>query len=50
LEGDDRHPFSEAIGVVAAVAPDSSSIEIVTRRVGSVTIATGDVIAGKTFD
>jgi len=49
LSGDARHPFSEAIGVVAAVASDSTTIEVITRSAGSVTIATEDVIAGKVF-
>jgi hypothetical protein len=38
LSGDARHPFS-----------DSTTIEVITRSAGSVTIATEDVIAGKVF-
>ncbi|MDP9225920.1 MAG: hypothetical protein M3P18_19190 [Actinomycetota bacterium] len=50
--GDPAHPFSEAIGVVASVAHDTSGSEtvtIITRRGSSISIPTADVVAAKLF-
>ncbi len=49
---DSDHPFSEAVGVVAAVAPGSdghTSLAIVNRRGETLSVAASDILAAKLF-
>ncbi|MGH2694834.1 MAG: hypothetical protein ACRDJJ_08465 [Actinomycetota bacterium] len=52
LRGDPEHPFSEAIGVLKSVSEGDSgaqSLQIITRRGDTVTVAASDVLAAKIF-
>ena len=46
------HPFSEAVGVVAAVAPGPdghTSLAILDRRGQTISVAASDILAAKLF-
>ena len=52
LTGDPAHPFSEAVGVVAAVrgTPVAPVVTILKRDGTSIEVAAAAVLAGKVFD
>jgi hypothetical protein len=51
LHGDPDHPFSEAVGVVATVAPDGDGevVTILDRRGKAISIPAHDMLAVKVF-
>jgi hypothetical protein len=51
LHGDPLHPFSEAVGVVAAVTADGGAevVTIIDRRGKAISIPAPDLLAVKVF-